>query len=75
MNLKSLGAAILIAAFATPAFADFYVVQDVSTKKCTVVEQKPTSTTSVVVSPSGKVYTTRNEADQALQSITVCQSK
>ena len=37
--------------------AEFYVVQDTATKKCTIVDKKPTVTTSVVVG-DGKVYTT-----------------
>ena len=36
--------------------AEFYVVQDTATKKCTIVDKKPTVTTSVVVG-DGKVYT------------------
>ena len=45
---KLIGAAMLVA-FIAPAHADFYVVQDVKTKKCTIVDQKPTTTTTTVV--------------------------
>jgi hypothetical protein len=55
--------------------ASFYVVQDATTKKCTVVDTKPTVATTTVVSPSGKVYTTRDEAEAALKTITVCETK
>ena len=41
--------------------AEFYVVQDTATKKCTIVDKKPTVTTSVVVG-DGKVYTTRTRS-------------
>lgn len=72
MKFRLALAAAAIAAIATPALAQqFYVVQDTSTKKCTVVEQRPTATTMVVVG-DGKVFTTRAEAEGAVKTITVC---
>ena len=53
--------------------AEFYVVQDTATKKCTIVDKKPTVTTSVVVG-DGKVYTTRTEAETGMKSVKVCTS-
>jgi len=67
---KLLIAGVAVAAFATPALADFYVVQD-SSKHCSVVEQKPTTTTTTVVG-SDKVYKTRVEADNALKTEKIC---
>ena len=56
---------------ATPALAqEFYVVQDSATKKCTVVEQKPTTSTVVVV--GNQAFKTRTEAESAVKTITVC---
>jgi hypothetical protein len=63
-------AAILVA-FIAPAHADFYVVQDVRTKKCTIVDQKPTTTTTTVVG-DGKVFKTREEATTGMKSVKVC---
>jgi hypothetical protein len=76
MRRKYLIGAALLACLATPALAQssFYVVQDTATKKCTVVSQKPTTTTTTVVG-DGKVYTTQTEAETAMKSVTVCQSK
>lgn len=75
MRVKYLIGVMLLASFATPAFADsFYVVQDSATKKCTVVSQRPTTTTTTVVG-DGKVYTSQTEAENAMKSVTVCQSK
>jgi hypothetical protein len=48
-------------------------VQDSSTKRCQIVEQKPTSSTTVVVG-DGKVFTSRTEAESALGSVQVCHS-
>lgn len=74
MKFRVVLAAAAIAAVATPAFAQtFYVVQDTNTKKCTIVESKPTTQTMVVVG-DGKVYTTRAEAESAVKTITVCQN-
>ena len=76
MNVKAIVAASLLAAFITPAFAadEFYVVQDVKTKKCTVVDKKPVDTTTTVVSPSGTIYKTRSEAETGMKSVKVCTS-
>jgi hypothetical protein len=76
MNVKTIVAASVIAAFITPALAadEFYVVQDVKTKKCTVVDKKPTESTTTVVSPSGTVYKTRSEAETGMKSVKVCSS-
>ena len=48
MKLKTVLAGLLAVAFVSPALAatEFYVVQDVQTKKCKVVQQKPTTTTN-----------------------------
>jgi hypothetical protein len=73
---KLVATAILITAFAAPALAadEFYVVQDTATKKCTIVDKKPTVTTMTVVSPSGTVYKTRTEAETGMKTIKVCTS-
>ena len=72
--MKSLIGAALILAFVTPALAadEFYVVQDVKTKKCTIVEQKPTTTTTVTqVGPMA--FKTRTEAESGMKTIKVCE--
>jgi hypothetical protein len=72
MKLRIALAATALVALASPAMsAEFYIVQDSATKKCTIVEQKPTTTTMVVVG-GNKVYATRAEADAAVKTITVC---
>jgi hypothetical protein len=74
MRMKLLVAAAGFAAFATPALAaEFYIVQDTTTKHCTIVEQKPTSQTTVVVG-NGRTYTTRQEAEGAMKTVKVCES-
>ena len=74
MKIRLIAAAALVASFAAPAFAadEFYVVQDTSTKKCTIVDKKPTVTTQTIVSPSGTIYTTRAEAEAGMKTVKVC---
>jgi opacity protein-like surface antigen len=67
-------ASALAVAFGAPAFAqtvttEYYVVQDAS-KKCTIVDKKPTSTTTVVV--GNGVYKTRTEAEAGMKTVKVC---
>lgn len=76
MKLKLITAGLMIAAFSLPAFAadEFYVVQDVKTKKCTIVDKKPTDTSMTVVSPSGTIYKSRTEAESGMKTVKVCTS-
>jgi len=76
MKLRIATAALMIAVFSLPAFAadEFYVVQDVKTKKCTVVDKKPTETSMTVVSPSGTIYKSRTEAESGMKTVKVCTS-
>jgi len=74
MFTKHVIIAITLCAVATPlTAAEFYVVQDTTTKRCSVVEQRPTAATSVMVG-SGNVYTTQSEAENAKKSLDVCNS-
>jgi len=71
--MKKLICAAVLVAFVSPALAaEFYVVQDTATKKCTIVDKKPTVTTQTVVSPSGTVYKTRTEAEAGMKTVKVC---
>jgi hypothetical protein len=70
--MKTLIGAVLIAAFVTPALAadEFYVVQDVKTKKCTIVDKRPTTTETTVV--GNGMYKTRVEAETGMKTVKVC---
>ena len=72
MKTKMIVGAALIAASVTPALAaEFYIVQSPTTKKCEIVDKKPTTTTTTVVG-DGKVYQTREEATTAMKTVKVC---
>ena len=71
--MKSLITGLVMAAFATTAMAqtmEFYVVHDTATKKCTIVDKRPTVTTTTVV--DGKGYKTKVEAETAMKTVKVC---
>jgi hypothetical protein len=70
-------AAAAIVALTVPAFAQatFYIVQDTTTKRCQIVKERPTTKTMVIVGDSGKVYTTEAEAQSAMRTVKVCETK
>ena len=70
--MKALIGAALACAFITPALAadEFYIVRDTTTKRCTIVDKKPTVTTTTVVGNS--VYKTRTEAETGMKTVKVC---
>ncbi len=77
MKLACSIAALTLLCSATFSFAneaptdEFYVVQDAATKKCSVVNAKPTSAASVVVSGADALKS-QAEADAAMPKIAAC---
>ena len=54
----------------TAVAAEFYVVRDSATKKCTVVDTKPTTTTTTIV--DNGTYKTKTEAEAGMKTTKVC---
>ncbi len=54
----------------TAVAAEFYVVRDATTKKCTVVDTKPTTTTTTIV--DNGTYKTKTEAEAGMKTTKVC---
>ncbi len=50
----------------------YFVVQEPSTKRCTISTSKPTGTTTTVVGGDGTVYKSRTEAETAMKKVTTC---
>ena len=79
-------AALMSAALAAPAFAQskttvtttspgassYYIVQDASTKKCTITHEKPAGASMTVVGGDGTIYKTETEAQSAMKTTKVC---
>ena len=74
---KTILALAVSTALVVPAVAQatFYIVQDTTTKRCTIVKERPTTKTMVVVGDSGKVYTTEVEAQNAMRTVKICETK
>src|SRR3954449_10666752 len=60
-----------VTAFAQAPATSYYIVQDIKTKKCTIVD-KPTATEATLVGPDGTVYKTHAEAESAMKTVKVC---
>ncbi len=54
----------------TAMAAEFYVVRDASTKKCTVVDTKPTTSTVTIV--DNGTFKTKTEAETSMKTMKVC---
>ena len=66
-------AAVAIMTGTAYAQTEFYVVQDTFTKKCTILDKKPTTTTMVQVGPMA--FKSRTEAESGMKTIKVCETK
>jgi hypothetical protein len=73
--MKKVILSAVIAFAATSALAqavvheEYYVVRDPTTKKCRIVDQKPTTTTTIV---DNGIFKTRAEAETGIKTIKVC---
>ena len=65
-------ASVLAVSASAQAVTEYHVVQDTATKKCTIVDKKPTTTTVVQVGPAA--FKTRAEAEAGMKTVTVCSS-
>ena len=54
----------------TASAAEFYVVRDSTTNKCTVVDTRPTTTTTAIV--DNGTYKTKTEAEAGMKTTKVC---
>jgi hypothetical protein len=68
--LSSVLAVFAISVSAQTSFADYYIVRDASTKKCTIVDTKPTTTTTTVV--DNGTFKTKTEAESGMKTTKVC---
>jgi uncharacterized membrane protein len=65
-------ASVLAVSASAQVATEYYVVQDTATKRCTIVDKKPTTTSVVQVGPMA--FKTRTEAEAGMKTITVCSS-
>jgi hypothetical protein len=67
--MRALMAGIVIAASGAPAFADFYIIQDATTKRCSVVEERPAPSEAVTI---GTAFRERAVAEERMRSVEAC---
>jgi sporulation protein YlmC with PRC-barrel domain len=63
-------AAMMLGVTAASA-ADWYVVQDTTTKRCNVMEQKPSAPSETVLN-NGQAYSSQSSAQDAMKSMSNC---
>ncbi len=71
---KYLIASLLVAGFVTPAFAahQYYVAQNNSTHKCSIVSRKPEGTKLTMLGTDG--FKTKSEARTAMNGMSECKA-
>ena len=68
--LKTIALAAAVAGLVvSTANADYYIVQEKATKKCKVVETRPSDTTWVQVGPVG--FKTQSDAEKQVKTVCV----
>jgi hypothetical protein len=76
--MRFVTSAAIAASLVLPALSAFaqttsyYIVQDMKTKHCTIVDKRPVATEGTVVGPDGVVYKTRTDAETAMKTVKVC---
>jgi len=71
MKKSLLAGAAVLAGTCYAMAADFYVVQDTTTKQCRVAEERPTGPAAVIVGAE-RSYTSQTEAEAALKASSIC---
>jgi hypothetical protein len=61
----------LAAFFVTPSLADYYIVQEPTTKRCRIVEERPASP-GVGVVIGGLSFGVRSEAESRMRTVEEC---
>ena len=66
-----LAGAALTAFVITPSLADYYIIQEPTTKRCRIVEERPASpSVGVVIGPAG--FGVRTEAESRMRTVEEC---
>ena len=67
-------AGLLVAGFVTPALAatEYYVAQDSSSHKCSVLSKKPDGTKQIMLGTDG--FKSKSEAHSAMKNMTECKA-
>ena len=67
--MKALMVSLVIAASSAPALADFYIIQDTTSKRCRVVEERPAPSEAITL---GTAFRERAVAEEKMRGIEAC---
>jgi hypothetical protein len=67
--MKTLLASAALLALISPALADYYIIQEPTTKRCRIVEERPGPGVGIVI---GDMFGVRVEAENRMRTIEVC---
>jgi len=68
--------AIVVLLFSTPIWAaEFYIVRDLTTQKCTVADKLPVTDVKTITLATDAIYKSREDAESAMKAIKVCSSQ
>ena len=67
--MKALMVGMVIAACSAPALADFYIIQDTTTKRCRVVEERPAPSEAITL---GTGFRERAVAEERMRTVETC---
>ena len=74
--MRTAFAVALLIATVTPTLAqEFFIVQDSRTKRCQIVDVRPSGPDMIVVGPGGRMFATRDEASRAMETVEVCRTR
>jgi len=68
--MKAFVVAAAMAAWVTPALADYYIIQEPTTKRCRIVEERPAPGVGIVIGERG--FGVRTEAESRMRTVEVC---
>ena len=69
--MRAVFAGAVVAAFiVTPGLADYYIVQEPTTKRCRIVEERPAPGVGVVIGGLG--FGVRTEAESRMRTVEEC---
>jgi vancomycin permeability regulator SanA len=73
-KLRAVFASAALAAFVvTPGLADYYIVQEPTTKRCRIVEERPAPSVGVVI--GGADFGVRTEAESRMRTVEECREE
>jgi hypothetical protein len=68
-----LAGAALAALGVTPGLADYYIVQEPTTRQCRIVEERPAAGVGVVIGGTG--FGVRTEAESRMRTVEECRER